>query len=134
MRLRLCLGLFGKGSTGSVVASGPSVTTAPTVSPSPPATEGVTYTATAGVYAPSGGGTVTVVRQWRIAGTVVGTALTYAIPAGTYTGQVFERVETATETGGTSPGVTTRVVPMGAIVAAVSNYAVAGYVEEGYWL
>lgn len=103
---------------------GPITSAAPSVSPAG-ATVGVAYTRTQGVYAPRGGGVVTVTREWvRGATQVAGDVASYT-PVGGDIGAVLFYRETAVETGGTAAGTVVQIATLGTVqpVAATAPAA-----------
>lgn len=103
-----------RGSLTGLGQAGPTVGEAPSVD-SNTARVGTLLTATGGTYLASGGGSVSVVREWLSAGVWSATGLTDT-PVVADHGNSFVYRETATEVGGRSPGSVILQVPVGNVI------------------
>lgn len=95
--------------------SGPVEITAPSASPMV-AREGIEVTRSRGRYAARAEGAVSITTsEWRLDGVQVATGASFT-PDATHAGKILSYHEIATETGGDSPGTTTRQVVVGVVL------------------
>lgn len=128
MQIGLGLSVTGVLSQGVVDIVGPIITALPSVDLDA-ATVGVTLTGSEGAAIARGGGTVTFVEEWLVAGAQDATTATYTPDAGSIGDALAYRV-TWTETGGTADGTAVRSVYLGPIMSAAQIISITGGEER----